>query len=156
MSDSFPVHWAWSVGSVSPLPLHLSLSASLPVTDSPTHLRHWGVNRVFLVCFVLHTHSFFLSLSLSPVFLHHLSPSNFQALPFFSASLAVCVGRTGARVHFSCSGGGPFVFVKSSLTGDIIARAVLFTAGKCGWTTLGGLPGSDSSSSNSVIQCQAQ
>lgn len=83
------------MGSVSPLPLCLSLSASPSVTDSPTHLRHWGVSQVSLACIILHTLLFYLFPSLRSFSTTSYSPSDFQAPPFFSASLSVYVEDCG-------------------------------------------------------------
>lgn len=110
----------------------LSNNISASVTVSPTHWWHRDVNLASLVaCYLAHTFS---------TTTH--SPSGFQAPPLpLSFYLSTSRGLW-QRVQFSSSGGSPFVFVKSSFTGDLIPCALLFTAGKAGWTTLSGPPGS--------------
>lgn len=106
-------------------------------------------------------HTLFRSL---PPFSFHSLPLLTHIIVIFKPSLisfflcrAICLRRGLWRGCSSVAvAGAPFVFVKSSLTGDLITGAFPFTAGESDLTTIGELLGSDSSSSNSEIQWKAQ
>lgn len=102
-----------------------------------------------ILCYLAYTHThslFFLSVTTSLTF---WLPS--PTFPF--ASLSICLHRGLQR---GCSSvaveGAPLLCLSRAVWQQILSPcAVLLTAGRGGWTPLSGLPGSDSSSSNSGV-----